>query len=214
MEKRCVRPLDVSLVVAAISNLTSISDERGEIPPKLSRPCPLREWKCCISAYAVERKSRREGPRNMQRHSLPYCEHYLEDVGSKMFSFNGLQPIRELLGPGVYMVLSHTDEPLYIGMAGNILARISDESHTAIRRAFKEGYRLYVIIARSEAHARGMETELIQKMQPKFNVRGKASQRLIEFYRKRAEQEEKERRDPELMAFRGNFRAALSERLG
>lgn len=150
----------------------------------------------------------------MSRHSLPYCEHYLEDVGSKMLSFDGLQPLKEMMGPGVYMVLSHSNEPLYVGMAGNVLARISDESHVALRKALRQGYRLFIILAKSEDHARGMETELINKMQPKYNVRGKASPEEIEYYRKQAEQEDKERRDPELMRFRGEFRAALSERLG
>lgn len=97
----------------------------------------------------------------------------LEDIGCEMFTFypRGIKDLRKLLGPGVYILKSPL-RVLYVGMAKNVLARISDNAHASFRSAIKEAHIIQVILAKSVAHAQGLETELIQKMQPKYNVRG------------------------------------------
>jgi hypothetical protein len=144
----------------------------------------------------------------MNKAKFLYSEHFLEDIGSKMLSFNGLSDFKRLLGPGVYM-LCNQKETLYVGMAKNVLVRIADESHSAVRSALKEADQLFVILASGEAHARGIETELIRSRQPKYNVRGKMSPEEVEYYRKQAEKAERERNDPSLNAFAHDFMLAL-----
>lgn len=104
---------------------------------------------------------------------LDFSANLLEDIGCEVFSFypKGIRDLRKLLGPGVY-ILKSPERVLYVGMAKNILARISDNAHASFRSAIKEAHIIQVILAKSVAHAQGLETELIQKMQPKYNVRG------------------------------------------
>lgn len=128
---------------------------------------------------------------------LRYCIRLLGDIGVPAFSFfpGGLRDLKLLMGPGVYLLRSHA-EPLYVGMAKNVLARVTDEAHTACQQAFKEAVFFDVICAHSEEHARGLETELIRKLQPKYNVRGTWAGM------------------PEIKQFARDFTEALTERLG
>ena len=128
---------------------------------------------------------------------LDYCLGLFKDIGVSHFTFqpSGLKDLKLLMGPGIYILRSHR-EFLYVGMAKNILARITDSTHIACKRAFKEAHCLDIICASSEGYARGIETELIQKLQPKYNVRGTWVG------------------PPETKEFARDFREALTKKLG
>lgn len=102
----------------------------------------------------------------------------IDTNGGEVFQFF-TEDFHTLTGPGVYTAMRGVKreeiEILYVGSAKNILARISDPAHSALRKAMAVGgeqLRIMFLICRSEAHARDVEAQLISQWQPKFNVAG------------------------------------------
>ena|SRR6202790_864818 len=99
------------------------------------------------------------------------CTHYRQ-IDKEFFSFDVVS-FRKLIGPGIYVVIGR-GQTLYVGMAKNVLARMTDPAHAGLEQAFKEPIeQIFIMLARSEAHARQMEADYIRLHQPKYNQRGK-----------------------------------------
>lgn len=100
-----------------------------------------------------------------------------DDRGLQWFSIHR-DGFWKLTGPGVYVAMVGSGEALeilYIGSAKNVLARISDPSHSSLREAFMaENCRLLISICKSEKHARDAESMLIAAYNPKLNIVGKS----------------------------------------
>jgi len=77
--------------------------------------------------------------------------------------------------PGVYRMISQTDEVLYVGKAKNIKKRIINYTKfnklpTRLQRMVSLTYKMEFIIAQNEAEALLIENELIKRFHPKFNI--------------------------------------------
>ena len=97
----------------------------------------------------------------------------LQETGQQYSKFS-IKEFRKLLGPGVYVVYSK-EEFLYIGSSKNISGRMSNSNHARLREALaREDSNVITIFARSEKHARAIESELIADLQPIFNCVGKS----------------------------------------
>ena len=77
--------------------------------------------------------------------------------------------------PGVYRMISKTEEVLYVGKAKNIKKRIVaytrfDKLPTRLKRMVSEVNRMEFIIVENEAKALLMENELIKRFSPRFNI--------------------------------------------
>ncbi len=77
--------------------------------------------------------------------------------------------------PGVYRMISLTEEVLYVGKAKNIKKRIVaytkfDKLPTRLKRMVAEVNRMEFIIVENEAKALLMENELIKRFSPRFNI--------------------------------------------
>lgn len=128
----------------------------------------------------------------VERYSIGWATVELE---GQFVEFN-VKMFKKLLGPGVY-VINGIREVLYVGMARNLLSRISSPDHEAVLSSLKEPVEQVIMIpCKSEAHARDVETSTIRLHQPKYNLRGKYS----EFQRE--------------MIFANDFKEALEQRLG
>jgi hypothetical protein len=95
-------------------------------------------------------------------------------VWGKVGSFSlGINELCLLMGPGVY-VLWKGKEPLYIGSAKNVLARISTDRHQVVRQCLAEADWIEIFVYRSEIDARDDEAKLIGLWQPTHNIQGKS----------------------------------------
>ena len=77
--------------------------------------------------------------------------------------------------PGVYRMISKTEEVLYVGKAKNIKKRIVAYTKfgklpTRLKRMVSEVNRMEFIIVENEAKALLMENELIKRFSPRFNI--------------------------------------------
>ncbi len=77
--------------------------------------------------------------------------------------------------PGVYRMISKSDEVLYVGKAKSIKKRIVaytkfDKLPTRLKRMVSEVDRMEFIIVENEAKALLMENELIKRFSPRFNI--------------------------------------------
>lgn len=74
------------------------------------------------------------------------------------------------------MIVGHS-EMLYIGMASNLLSRISSPRHEAVVRSLEQMiFKIQLATAKSVADARELEAALINHYQPKYNIVGKTTE--------------------------------------
>lgn len=99
-----------------------------------------------------------------------------EDPKVNVIQFNA-DWFRKMLGPGVYLINNKTSM-LYVGMASNLLSRISSPEHQAVIESLKDERvdQVMLIPARSREHAAAMENSYISEFQPKYNIAGKIKQ--------------------------------------
>ena len=77
--------------------------------------------------------------------------------------------------PGVYRMLDDRDSVLYVGKARNLIRRVSNYTQpnrlsNRILRMVSETQKLEVIVTKSEIEALLLESNLIKKMQPRYNI--------------------------------------------
>ena len=99
---------------------------------------------------------------------------------TSVFAGSGVEVIRSYLdrlpsGPGVYRMLSASDDALYVGKARNLKRRVT--SYTQIHRLPMRLQRMVAMTARmefvsthTEVEALLLESNLIKKLMPRFNV--------------------------------------------
>ncbi|MBI1954353.1 MAG: excinuclease ABC subunit UvrC [Proteobacteria bacterium] len=77
--------------------------------------------------------------------------------------------------PGVYRMLNQKGEVLYVGKAKNLKKRVHSYTQiaklpTRLKRMVSETHQLEVVITRSETEALLLESNLIKKFQPPYNI--------------------------------------------
>jgi excinuclease ABC subunit C len=77
--------------------------------------------------------------------------------------------------PGVYRMQNEADEVLYVGKARSLVRRVSSYTQTnrlsnRIMRMVSETKKLEVIVTKSEIEALLLESNLIKRMQPRYNI--------------------------------------------
>ena len=77
-----------------------------------------------------------------------------------------------MCGPGVYAFMLG-DLPLYIGMSGNALSRSASKHHRMKDKARAECDNVRVWFCKSVRKARRLESLLIARIKPKYNVRNR-----------------------------------------
>ncbi len=92
----------------------------------------------------------------------------------------GSEVIREALrtlptGPGVYRMLDAKGEPIYVGKARSLKARVANYIHsgnlsTRLRRMVAETHALEVVVTHTEVEALLLECNLIKRFLPRYNV--------------------------------------------
>lgn len=99
-----------------------------------------------------------------------------EDASGTVIQFN-VEWFKKLLQSGVYLINDKT-HMLYVGMAGNLLARISSSEHKAARLALNEQEvdQVLIVLAKSRKQALEFESRCILEFQPKYNVVGKTNE--------------------------------------
>mgnify|MGYP006430130677 CR=1 FL=1 len=86
------------------------------------------------------------------------------------------QAVRTLpTGPGVYRMLNRKGEPLYVGKARNLKARVTSYTQLArqpyrIQRMVAETASLEIIRTHTEVEALLLESNLVKRLMPRFNV--------------------------------------------
>ena len=84
--------------------------------------------------------------------------------------------VRKLTGdPGVYRMLNGAGEALYVGKARNLARRVTSYTQAnrlsnRLMRMVSETERLEVIVTRSEIEALLLESNLIKKLKPRYNI--------------------------------------------
>ena len=92
----------------------------------------------------------------------------------------GVEAIRAALrtmptGPGVYRMLDAKGDPLYVGKARSLRARVANYTHTAtlsnrLRRMVAETRVMEVVVTHTEVEALLLENNLIKRLMPRYNV--------------------------------------------
>ena len=77
--------------------------------------------------------------------------------------------------PGVYRMLDRKGDPLYVGKARNLKARVQNYTHPAglsnrLRRMVAETAALEIVVTHTEAEALLLECNLIKRLMPRYNV--------------------------------------------
>ena len=77
--------------------------------------------------------------------------------------------------PGVYRMQNAAGEVLYVGKARNLVRRVTNYTQpnrlsNRIMRMVGETQKLEVIVTKSEIEALLLESNLIKKMQPRYNI--------------------------------------------
>ena len=77
--------------------------------------------------------------------------------------------------PGVYRMLGHQDQVLYVGKAKNLKKRVVSYTQVAklpnrLQRMVSETKRMEIVITETETEALLLECNLIKKLQPRYNV--------------------------------------------
>lgn len=77
--------------------------------------------------------------------------------------------------PGVYRMLGKNDEVLYVGKAKNLKNRVTsytlpDKLPNRLKRMISETHRMEIVTAHSEIEALLLESNLIKKLQPRYNI--------------------------------------------
>lgn len=93
---------------------------------------------------------------------------------------HGLKVIKETIialpdKPGVYRMLGDRDEVLYVGKAKNLKKRVVSYSHidklsNRLKRMVAETMRMEIVTTRTEIEALLLESNLIKKFQPRYNI--------------------------------------------
>ncbi|MBN43545.1 MAG: excinuclease ABC subunit C [Alphaproteobacteria bacterium] len=96
------------------------------------------------------------------------------------FSLRGVEVIRDRLttlphGPGVYRMLNATGEALYVGKARSLRRRVTNYTQVArlpyrLQRMVAETVDLEVVTTHTEAEALLLESNLIKRLAPRYNV--------------------------------------------
>ena len=78
-------------------------------------------------------------------------------------------------GPGVYRMLDHAGDVLYVGKARNLKRRVTNYAHPAklshrIFRMVSETHAMEVVTTHTEVEALLLESNLIKRLKPRFNV--------------------------------------------
>jgi excinuclease ABC subunit C len=108
----------------------------------------------------------------------------VEDGASQHVSPRGIAAgtaaIREALKtmpaqPGVYRMLDHKGDGLYVGKARNLKSRVQNYAHPAglsnrLRRMIAETAAVEVVVTQSEAEALLLECNMIKRLMPRYNV--------------------------------------------
>ena len=77
--------------------------------------------------------------------------------------------------PGVYRMIDHREDILYVGKAKNLRKRVANYTHAAglsnrLRRMVASTVRIEVITTESEVEALLLESNLIKKLKPTYNI--------------------------------------------
>ncbi|HLD95425.1 MAG TPA: excinuclease ABC subunit UvrC [Alphaproteobacteria bacterium] len=77
--------------------------------------------------------------------------------------------------PGVYRMLDRQETVLYIGKAKHLKNRVTSYTHilklpTRLKRMVSETYRMEVVCTHTETEALLLESNLIKKLQPRYNI--------------------------------------------
>lgn len=77
--------------------------------------------------------------------------------------------------PGVYQMLNEKGDPLYIGKAKNLKKRVVSYTHISklpnrLRRMVSETVAMRIVTTHSEIEALLLESNLIKKLQPRYNI--------------------------------------------
>jgi excinuclease ABC subunit C len=77
--------------------------------------------------------------------------------------------------PGVYRMYNKNDDPLYIGKAKNLKKRVvsytkTDQLPIRLQRMVAETIRMEIVTTHSEIEALLLESNLIKKLQPRYNI--------------------------------------------
>lgn len=95
-----------------------------------------------------------------------------DEIEGQLIEFD-VKWFKRLRKPGIYLI-NGASEMLYIGMARDLLARLCSREHEAVIKSLKEFVtQILIVPAKSEAHARDLETQYIRSLQPKYNIKGK-----------------------------------------
>ena len=78
-------------------------------------------------------------------------------------------------GPGVYRMIGGRDQVLYVGKAGNLKKRVQAYTQPArighrIFRMVSETLRMEIVTTQSEVEALLLESNLIKRLKPRYNV--------------------------------------------
>ena len=101
-----------------------------------------------------------------------------DDLGSDL-EF-GLKTLRDGVktlssSPGVYRMLDRKGDPIYVGKARNLKRRVTnytqlDRLPNRLRRMVAETKGLEIVVTNSEVEALLLESNLIKRFQPRYNV--------------------------------------------
>ena len=110
--------------------------------------------------------------------TLPADERPVTNLGTEIV--DGRQAIQKALGympavPGVYRMLAHDSEVLYVGKAKNLKNRVRNYAHpsglnTRTLRMIGEIRAIEVITTHTEVEALLLESNLIKRLRPRYNI--------------------------------------------
>ena len=110
--------------------------------------------------------------------TLPADERPVTNLGTEIV--DGRQAIQKALGympavPGVYRMLAHDSEVLYVGKAKNLKNRVRNYAHpsglnTRTLRMIGETRAVEVITTHTEVEALLLESNLIKRLRPRYNI--------------------------------------------
>ena len=110
--------------------------------------------------------------------TLPADERPVTNLGTEIV--DGRQAIQKALGympavPGVYRMLAHDSEVLYVGKAKNLKNRVRNYAHpsglnTRTLRMIGETQAIEVITTHTEVEALLLESNLIKRLRPRYNI--------------------------------------------
>jgi excinuclease ABC subunit C len=102
------------------------------------------------------------------------------DSGARLSLERGVDVLKQAIktlpsGPGVYRMLNRKGEPLYVGKARNLKARVTSYTQLArqpyrIQRMVAETASLEIVRTHTDVEALLLESNLVKRLMPRFNV--------------------------------------------